>query len=158
MSRPGGEHSPRVAELSEHERKALDLRIAGKTFQQIADAMATTRTTAYRWVVAALEKADEAMAERAAEHRELEAQRLNALLASLWTNALAGEPGVVDRVLKIMERRAKLLGLDAPARAELSGPDGGPLETVARVVELPPERDDGRPAGVAVASEPGPAD
>lgn len=31
-------------------------------------------------------------------------------------------------VLKIMERRARLLGLDAPVRAQVSGPGGGPLE------------------------------
>jgi hypothetical protein len=31
-------------------------------------------------------------------------------------------------VLKIMERRARILGLDAPAKTQLSGPGGGPLE------------------------------
>lgn len=31
-------------------------------------------------------------------------------------------------ILKIMERRARLLGLDAPLKAQVSGPDGGPIE------------------------------
>jgi hypothetical protein len=34
----------------------------------------------------------------------------------------------VNTALRIMDRRAKLLGLDAPVKAELSGPDGGPIQ------------------------------
>lgn len=34
----------------------------------------------------------------------------------------------IDRLLKIEERRAKLLGLDAPKKTELTGADGGPVE------------------------------
>ena len=33
----------------------------------------------------------------------------------------------INSALKIMERRAKLLGLDAPVKAEVSGPDGGAI-------------------------------
>ena len=50
---------------------------------------------------------------------------------------------IYDRIMKIMERRAKLMGLDAPVRAELSGPDGGPIELtggeIARRVLMNPE-------------------
>ena len=35
---------------------------------------------------------------------------------------------ILDRMLKIMERRAKLLGLDAPVRRTLEGADGGPVK------------------------------
>ena len=34
-------------------------------------------------------------------------------------------------MLRIEARRARLLGLDAPARSELSGPEGGPIELAA---------------------------
>lgn len=34
----------------------------------------------------------------------------------------------INSALRIMDRRAKLLGLDAPVKAELSGPDGGPIQ------------------------------
>jgi hypothetical protein len=37
----------------------------------------------------------------------------------------------VNTALRIMDRRAKLLGLDAPVKAELSGPDGGPIQQYA---------------------------
>jgi hypothetical protein len=40
-----------------------------------------------------------------------------------------GNPRVVDTLLRISERYAKLLGLDAPQRIETSGPGAGPIQT-----------------------------
>jgi hypothetical protein len=34
----------------------------------------------------------------------------------------------VDTVLRLMDRRAKLNGLDMPAKAEVTGANGGPLQ------------------------------
>ncbi len=34
----------------------------------------------------------------------------------------------IDRGLRILERRARLLGLEAPVKAEIAGPGGGPIE------------------------------
>ena len=45
------------------------------------------------------------------EVRELEDSRLDALQAAVWTDAIAGDPRAVQLVLKIMDQRAKLLGL-----------------------------------------------
>ena len=36
-------------------------------------------------------------------------------------------PTFIDKMLKIADRRSKLLGLDAPIRHELAGPGGGPI-------------------------------
>lgn len=52
------------------------------------------------------------------ELRTLEALRLNALLAVYYPKALEGDGWSLDRVLRIMERRAQLLGLDAQAAQE----------------------------------------
>lgn len=38
-----------------------------------------------------------------------------------------GDPAYQRLILDIRDRRAKLLGLDAPVRSEVSGPDGGPI-------------------------------
>ena len=45
--------------------------------------------------------------------RELEASRLDALQAALWQDAVDGNTQAVQTVLKIMDQRAKLLGLHA---------------------------------------------
>jgi hypothetical protein len=51
------------------------------------------------------------------EHRRRhEAERLDELESAIWPNAMAGNLDAIDRCLAIMERRARLLGLDAPTR------------------------------------------
>lgn len=56
--------------------------------------------------------------EPADEVRMLEVERLDALLSGLW--ARKNTPEVTDRILRIMERRAKLLGLDSPVRSDVT--------------------------------------
>jgi hypothetical protein len=50
---------------------------------------------------------------------------LDALYADLWPNR--EDPRVTVQLMKIMERRAKLLGLDSVQRVEVSGPNGNPV-------------------------------
>lgn len=46
--------------------------------------------------------------------RELDLRRLDSLLLTYWPLAKGGDTDALDRVLKILQRRAKLLGLDLP--------------------------------------------
>ena len=52
---------------------------------------------------------------------ELENERIDNLQVSLWDEAIKGNERKVDRILKILDRRAKYWGLDAPVKNELSG-------------------------------------
>jgi hypothetical protein len=45
--------------------------------------------------------------------------RLDQLLQGVWLGAVDGNPAAVGLALRIMERRAKLLGLDAPAKIDI---------------------------------------
>ena len=38
-----------------------------------------------------------------------------------------GDPAFIGKILDVHDRRARLLGLDAPVKQEHSGPDGGPI-------------------------------
>lgn len=67
----------------------------------------------------------------AAELRAEEVSRLDAMLAGLWPDARRGHLGAVDRVLRLMERRARLLGLDAPEKKALGGLEGAPPVAVS---------------------------
>lgn len=97
------------AALSQTE--ALRLRQQGFTFEQIATRLGySDRSGAYRAVMVALK---ETTTEPNAEMRSLELSDLASLQDALWPSAIGGDQGAVDRVLKIMERRAKILGLDA---------------------------------------------
>jgi hypothetical protein len=50
--------------------------------------------------------------------RNMQDERLNDLFVSLWPQAMRGHQGAVDRVLRIMDRRAKLWGLDKQKPSE----------------------------------------
>ncbi|MFI1100280.1 hypothetical protein [Streptomyces melanogenes] len=61
--------------------------------------------------------------------RQLDADRLDRLFFVAYKKAVRDQDLLaVDRTLRIMERRARLLGLDMPTRTELAGPQGGPLQ------------------------------
>ncbi len=51
----------------------------------------------------------------------IDVARLEALIAAIWEPAMSGKWLAIDRVLKCLERRAALLGLDAPQKREISG-------------------------------------
>jgi hypothetical protein len=115
----------RAAGQAEQQRKALELRKAGATYDQIADQLGlANRSVAWKLVKTAI---DEITREAAEEVLALELARLDSMLLGLWTKAKAGDPAAVDRALRIMDRRASFLGLDAPKRNEVSGASGGPM-------------------------------
>ena len=112
---------------ADRQREALELRKAGATFEAIAKRLGYRGPSgAYNAVMAGLRKT---LQEPADDLRKMELERLDALTLRSWSLASQGSLEAIDRILRIMARRAKLLGLDAPERKELSGPGGGPIET-----------------------------
>ena len=116
MGERGGMRESKTSEsrLSsvDRQRRALELRKAGVGFQDIADQLGYEGPSgAYYSIKRALAKVIKAPAE---EVRDLELARLDAMIVGLWTKARAGNEYAVDRVLKIMDRRAAYLGLDKP--------------------------------------------
>ena len=98
--------------LRERQRQALDRRLAGETYQQIADALGyKSKCGAYKAVDGALREVTREPAEAV---RELELQRLDELYRAASPFAKNGEAVMIAACLRIMERRAKLLGLDLP--------------------------------------------
>ena len=61
------------------------------------------------------------------DYAQMELRRLDKALNAIWNKVIDGQLDALDRFLRIQERRAKLLGLDAPNETQLSGEDGGPL-------------------------------
>ncbi len=62
--------------------------------------------------------------------RALERARLDDELRAIWPQVRNGNPRAIEVALKIQERMAKLYGLDAPVKSELTGKDGAPVEIV----------------------------
>lgn len=145
--RPSGGNNrtgPKKVTAAHKRAQAVELRKAGATFEEIATALGySNKGTAYRAVEQALK---EAQREPALQLIELEVQRLDMMLRALWPAVVRGQLGAVDRAIRVAERRARLLGLDAAQQVQHSGPDGGPIplsfegmseeEKVARLAEL----------------------
>ena len=99
------------------QQEALRLRGQGKSYDVIALTLGyANRAGAYKSVKSAMTKAKR---EGVAELRILEDRRLDDLQDAVWPLAMKGKPGSVRAALAILERRARLWGLDAPGRLEV---------------------------------------
>lgn len=118
----------------ERQRQALELRKAGAEFSDIARQLDYKDASgAYRAVRRALQRT---IQQPANELREIEVARLDALLLGLWPEARKGNVAKIDRVLRIMQRRADLLGLDAPKRVDATISVRDEAERLARETGL----------------------
>jgi hypothetical protein len=114
-----GESSTSVRRLVAAERhlQALELRKVGKSFPEIARELGYgSASAAYDAVMHGLRLTFQ---EPADEVRRVELERCDKLLAAVWPMALRGDLQAVASVLRVMERRAKYLGLDAPVTVDI---------------------------------------
>jgi hypothetical protein len=110
---------PGKAEAAAERRvQALQLRMAGASYRAIGSRLGVSEAQAHRDVHAELTRLAEKAADAAEQVRTLELERLDAMLLALWPQAKQANQGAIDRVLRLMERRAKLLGIDAPTRID----------------------------------------
>ena len=103
---------------AERRFKALAMRKQGCTYEEIAQALGITKSSAWRLVNRQLRMQARLAEEEAKVLLQLELERLDALQQAVWEQAMQGHLGAVDRVLRIMERRAKLLGLEAQSPSQ----------------------------------------
>jgi len=61
----------------------------------------------------------ETLREPAEQVRALELERLDLMLVAVWPSALGGDIAAQQQVLRLMDRRARYLGLDAPQRIDI---------------------------------------
>ena len=114
--------SVRRIRTTEKTLKALELRKRGLNYTQIGEKLGCHRSPACRYVLSELENLAERCREEAVYVRDLELQRLDDLYLIAYRAIIDGyDLAGIDRCLRIMERRAKLLGLDAAEKIEHSG-------------------------------------
>jgi len=133
-------------EVADKERQALELRRAGATYDEIAQAIGyATAQGAYLAYNRALKRA--LLEAGADEVREMELDRLDRLQRAYWPKALGGDGKAADRVLKIMEHRAKYLGLYQPTKVQMESVvyDAGTIEGEVQRLRLLLEADSGQP-------------
>ena len=103
-------------ELVDKEIKVLELRRAGLTWQRIAEEVGyADHTGAYAAYKRAIKRT---MQQPADELRDAELDRIDRLQLAAWPKAMKGDERSILVIVRLMERRAKLLGLDAPTRIQ----------------------------------------
>lgn len=111
---------------------AVQLRIAGASWDEVAQVIGyPSARTALVAVERALEK-ELHTEENQKQMRRLAGQRLERLLRGVWTKAINEKHPehllAVDKARQIIDRHAKLYGLDAPTEFVVSSPTASELE------------------------------
>jgi len=124
----------RYCAITERRAYVFGLRRAGASYEMIAQGArqhfgdrlppSYNKRTAYDDVTTELEALRHQLTEDAPLVRAMELDRLDRLLMGIWQRASQGHEGAIDRVLKIMERRARYLPLEVPQKQALTTPDG----------------------------------
>jgi hypothetical protein len=105
------------AATAERRSRAIAMRIAGVDYDTIARQLGyADRGSACKDVSRALEQRTKEQQQAADSLRTAEVARLDRLQAGLWTAAAGGDARTVEVVLKVIDRRIKLLGLDQAQR------------------------------------------
>ncbi|MFJ6608219.1 hypothetical protein [Streptomyces lydicus] len=142
-----------MAQVADRRRQLVALRRQGVRYDdnRIMSLGYSSTNAARRDLIRALEQARDEQAAEVSVYRQEENERLDALLEAAWPRATQPSPVLnkdgdvigeeldmraVDTVLRLMDRRAKLNGLDMPAKSELSGPDGGAIPLGNTLAEL----------------------
>src|SRR5262245_51058991 len=105
----------------------LKLRLEGCTYEQIAARMGVSIPRSYQVVANELKRLNEKRTEAAEAGARMELLRLDDIFKSVWQKARNGDITAQTACLKLMERRAKLLGLDA---SDKNGPQAAATLTL----------------------------
>lgn len=125
----------RAIAFKDKQAKALELRRQGYLLREIADALELdSPATACNVIKKALH---EVIREPAEAVVELELDRLDSMFVAAYSRAANQElpfnKEAVETCLRVMERRAKLLGIDKPTKVASTDPTG---ERAASVVQF----------------------
>lgn len=96
---------------AEKEKVALELRLTGISYDAIAEEMGYSRRYVHKLILAALARIPK---EAATQVIQMELDRMDKMFGKAYARATAlGTKDDIQSCLRIMTRRAKLLGLDA---------------------------------------------
>ena len=104
-------NAPTRVQKLQRQAEALQLRIEGKTYDEIATILGISRATTFRYVAAGVSDLRMDVGKRKEELRNLQAARLESLVLALWPK------------VKIRRRKSRL------RRRQRAGPDGTPLRS-----------------------------
>ena len=133
----------------ERRKKVAANILGGLTYREIAEALNVSLGTVANDVKIILGRWQREQVADAEKYVQIELRRLDRAINAIWNDVQDGKLTAIDRMIKLMERRAKLMGLDAPQRHQLTGQDGDTLGVQVQVVLPDNARGDRTPDGTA---------
>ncbi len=118
----------RQAEIESRRRKVAANLLGGLNYRQMAEALGVSIGTIAGDVKVIIGRWQREQIQVVGQHQQLDLQRIERAINAIWDRSLAGELPAITLLIKLLERKAKMLGEDAAARPEQSG------ELVIRVV------------------------
>ncbi len=131
----GAKTAPLKIPAAARREKTLELRAKGKSIRAIAKELKVSKSQVQRDLEAELKAAAEDRRKIAELLIDLELTKLDELEQEAWKHIRNGELPAIDRVLRSMERRAKLLGLDKTGEAGDTGSLGDLVATIEQMRE-----------------------
>jgi hypothetical protein len=105
--------------------QAVGLRLAGGNLRAIASQIGISHEQVRRHIIASLDESRARTHEDVERLREQELRRLDSVILALWTSR--ADPSSAKSIIAASERRARLLGLDAPIKFDtVTTHDTGP--------------------------------
>ena len=102
--------------MSDRQRKAYELRMAGYKYREIADFWDADgplyASAGAAWNAVQAYMRETAQGDTVGEQRRVEMDRMDALQTAVWERAMLGDVDSVKLVLAIMKERGRLLGLE----------------------------------------------
>lgn len=130
-------HPGEAERIADRRVHAFELRMAGHSYRDIGRMLSVNASTVCRDIHEEMAARLTLTTEAAEDYRALDLERLDVAIQGLMPMARAGEPKSVMALMRTLERRAKLLGLDAPTK--LAGHDGGALVPAHDLTKLTPQ-------------------
>lgn len=116
---PPNDHG-KTERLATRRLEALELRKAGASYRAIGQRLQISRQQALNDVRFELHELARKRERTTELLRQMELERSDALTLAVWPKVREGHLGAISTVLRVMEHRAKLLGLYAPQQVEMA--------------------------------------
>lgn len=93
--------------------------LAGLNYRDIAEGLNVSVGTVSGDVKALMTQWREDQAKDVGDHVAIDLRRMDMAINAIWDDVKAGKLQAIDRLLKILERRSKMLGYDKPDKVDI---------------------------------------
>ncbi len=108
--------------LAERKARAYSLSLAGWNYREISMDIGVSPQQVGKYIRGALANVEDLSAAQTAELRQIQFDRIQALFKKVWAKVATGKDllSAVQTAIRLLEREAKLMGLDAPTKVDIT--------------------------------------